>query len=286
MKKPEQRAKAPRKTKYCTDKQAVGRHTKEKLETAIEKLKTHKGTIHPVHVKEYAHEAGTLPSLLYAEYYRRLTNGITELSREQTRERAKEYGRSVRTLYDLQYLIGRDVDHANPTLKSLLVNDEATAVLYKEMSHPTAPPSWSRLKWEYVDKPKKKGKKRLFKKSDAWFYTRFMELIQDPHLGKGLQAHYGNYLEKKPAVKRYKGDRVEMLFQRLDEADELVGLYDENGKPKALPTLDRALRKEGLSGNLGNMYPRARNKREWRVWEDAVEEWKQTRAEDEEDENK
>ncbi|MCK4328002.1 MAG: hypothetical protein KAW41_06090 [Candidatus Diapherotrites archaeon] len=149
---------------------------------------------------------------------------------------------------------------------------EAGTVLYSEMSHPTKRPTWASLEWKLLKK---------FKRSDSWLYTQFRELIQDPHLGKALQLHYGHHLKKKPAPRRLNGDRVEILFQRLDEANKLVGLYDEKGKPKALNTIDKALRKKGEPGNLGTMYPMAKNKREWRVWRNAVEEWKQSRAEDE-----
>ncbi len=274
MEKAEKRVRQLKRRKYYIDKNVHGGETHEKIAEGVKRIKAFRKFFHSKHLEEFALDAGTLPSVLYLEYTRELTKGLTKLNDKQVKARAKRFGCGFKMLSDWQYRLKKDKEYINGVFRTALKRDELKSDLYDRMTKRIVPSRATMCR----DLCEKHGI------SDRWFGLRFNEMFTDPHTRAFLNSKYKAQHEKKrPPIKMDLSKATkEKLFARLDEVDSLVGVYADNSKPKALSTLTKELRRAGEPTNFENMFRKTkRDDRRagegWRTFEDAVKEWEKSK---------
>ncbi|MFC2175238.1 hypothetical protein ACFLQ2_05260 [archaeon] len=187
--------------------------------------------------KTEAQAIGTLPSVLCAEFFK-----DKPLSNSNTK-------------------------NALSQLNVLLTEDEQKAAIYAALHEITGRTT---IREHKAQMTKKLGISR------NTYQTRLNELKKDFDLGLTVKQKYAGLANELGSNPGTQSTPKVNLFKRMDQAHDSVGLYYENGKPKPLVTLDKELKKKGVS-NIKNLYTTRKSAKNWRRWEDAVEEWQISR---------
>ncbi len=255
-------------SKYGVAKKKLGEYSPEKFEAQIEVLKS-TNAVKLSDVETAAHKIGVLHSVLYYEYFKRMTDGLRDMEKTKDRLiRAKEFGMDELSLKKYRNKLLADRDFIPLNIHIALKRDEVSEHIFGKLQNLDT----------YIDPVKLKNETiKKFNLSGRTVYTGIVNKLKaDPHLGPLVTEKWSKYIGKPLSlitISKAHEKKKKKLFEILDDVHAAGLLFKPDGTVNSRGEITKPRHNRfnlSLYQEIGRVY-------NWRIFDNAVKEWKKDR---------